>query len=174
MELWKLKRGWWCLENPCSNSLAYKQRRKLKRGGKKKLIAKEREFTAFFLAAPSKGNKEQKQIILKDKHCVLKGASVWCAKLLIAVFQSQFQRGFVAVNFSRVQVDARDSVDTTIEGVTKIIRELPSGKLPGPDGIWKPDMLIAVKITARCLALIYESSLDPSKTKEIGKCYTDT
>ena len=67
---------------------------------------------------------------------------------------------FLAGNFTRVQTDAQDSIDITVEGVAKLIHELPNGKSPGPDGIRKPDMLIDMAGTAKCLALIYKGSLD--------------
>ena len=41
-------------------------------------------------------------------------------------------------------------------GVAKLIRELPNG-------IRKPDMLIDVEGTAKCLALIYKGALDKGK-----------
>jgi len=71
--------------------------------------------------------------------------------------------GFVAEDFSRIKTDAQDYIDVTPEGVAKLIQNLPNGKSPEPDGIRKPGMLIDLEDTARCLALIYKSSLDTGR-----------
>ena len=72
-----------------------------------------------------------------------------CAELLNAFFQSQFQIEYLVGDFTRVQTDAQDSMDITVQGVAKLIRELPNRKSPGPDGIRKPDMLFDVEGTAK-------------------------
>ena len=38
--------------------------------------------------------------------------------------------------------------------------ELPNRKSPGPDGIRKPGMLIDLACTAKCLSMLYKTSLD--------------
>ena len=44
-----------------------------------------------------------------------------------------------------------------MEGFTKLIHDLPNGKLPEPGEIKKLGLLVNVEGTTRCLAIIYKA-----------------
>ena len=86
---------------------------------------------------------------MKDEHGVLTDDPENCAELLNSFVSSQFQDGFSALGF-RGAVTRTVCPDISVDGVGKLIRDLPNGKSPGPDTIRKPDMLIDLTNTAGC------------------------
>ena len=81
----------------------------------------------------------------------------------------QFQTDYMACDFPKIKVSREESVEITIEGVAKLISELPNGKSPGPDGICNPDMFIDLASTARCLSMLNKASLDSSRLPQKWK-----
>ena len=61
------------------------------------------------------------------------------------------------------EVTREESIEIKAEWVAKHISELPNGKSPAPDGIFKPGTLIDLASIARCLSMLYEAFLDSDR-----------
>ena len=46
------------------------------------------------------------------------------------------------------------------DGVAKLLRSLQNGKAPGSDNLGKTDLMIDIKMTAKCLSLIYNKFIE--------------
>ena len=46
------------------------------------------------------------------------------------------------------------------DGVAKLLRSLQNGKAPGSDNLGKTDLMIDIKLTAKCLSLIYNKFIE--------------
>ena len=116
----------------------------------------------FFKLLGADKSKKSHQIALKDDQNMLTEDPEQCAELLNAFFHSQFQDGYLAKDFKKIDA-VGESLDISTDGVEKLIRDLPNGKSPGPDGILKADLLIDLPTTAKSLAMIYKASLEAGK-----------
>jgi len=80
-----------------------------------------------------------------------------CADMLNSLFYQQFRTSH---QFPMLGYEAKNEVpDVSPSGVAQQIKNLKSGKAPGPDGFGKADLSIDIELTAACLSRIFQVSL---------------
>ena len=62
------------------------------------------------------------------------------------------------VNTKEDMTDYEHHIDP--DGVAKLLRSLQNGKAPGSDNLGKTDLMIDIKMTAKCLSLIYNKFIE--------------
>ena len=110
----------------------------------------------------SKSNNNACMRLLDDKGNVTDD-EMKCAEILNKHFQNQFCQGQQLDNTRQMETTGEDSIEMTVDGLIKLIQNLPNGKSPGPDAIRKPDLLVDIKMSATCIKHIFQASIDTGK-----------
>ena len=105
-------------------------------------------------------NNSVPSLTLKDYDGSIVDDAGRCAEILNSFFQQQFTDQHTLAPKEHVTMDANvANFEITENGVEKLLKSLPNGKSPGPDGLRKSDLLIDIASTSSCLTLIYRASI---------------
>ena len=88
-------------------------------------------------------------------------ATEW-ANMLNDYFHQQFHRNHQLSSIQK-KIMTDYGHHTNPDGVAKLLRSLQNGKAPGPDNLGKTDLTININMTAECLSLIYNKSIEQGK-----------
>ena len=82
-----------------------------------------------------------------------------CANMSNNYFHQQFHRDHRLSSIpKKIMTDYGPHTDP--DGVAKLLCGLQNRKAPGPDNLGKTDLTIVIKMTAECLSLIYNKSIE--------------
>ena len=82
-----------------------------------------------------------------------------CANMLNNYFHQQFHRYHQLSSIpKKIMTDYGHRTDPDV--VAKLLRGRQNGKAPGPDNLGKNDLTRVIKMTAECLSLIYNKSIE--------------
>ena len=108
------------------------------------------------------GNTKNNQITLVHSDGVPSDDHLRCAETLNDYFQQQFCQGESIDDLPPLHTPEK-RLKISSDGIENLIRNLKNNKSPGPDLIRKCELLIEPRLTSKCLAHIFQTSIDSGK-----------